>query len=150
VDSLPWTVQLAAYGALDHALGFADRLQAQHIPALVTPIAPVGRGALWYRVVAGTYATRELAAAGREELWRRKLAPQGQGDLLRAPYSLALPAGASRDALRARGIPAMRWGADDRLLVGAFETADQATLSEARLKRARLHATLITRVGTRP
>src|SRR2546430_10739114 len=46
---------------------------------------------------------------------------------------------------RARGIPAVSWGSDGALLVGAFETPDQASLAEAQLKRAHVHATLDTR-----
>src|SRR5206468_422224 len=74
VDSLPWTVQLAAYARLDKALALADRL-------------------------------------------------------------------------RARGIPAVSWGTGSRLLAGAFETPEQASVLEARLKRAGVQATLVTRIA---
>jgi len=49
-DSLPWTVQLAAYARLDKALALADRLLAAGMPAFVTPIALPGD------VLPGTYA----------------------------------------------------------------------------------------------
>lgn len=151
-DSLAWTVQLAAYGGLEKALALADRLAAQDVRSFVTPIALEGRSAVWYRVLAGAYQTRDSAAAARAALWQRGLAPRGQGDLLRAPYSLEL-AGGNPDSLRQHGIPAVRWGSggrDSRILVGAFETPEQASLSEAQLKRAGIQATLVTRVGTTP
>src|SRR5437879_3615949 len=43
VDSLPWTVQLAAYGTFEKALALADRLSAARRPAFIAPIATAGR-----------------------------------------------------------------------------------------------------------
>jgi cell division septation protein DedD len=153
-DTEAWTVQLAAYGTLEKALAHADRLAAAHIGAFVTPIALDAKGSVWYRVLAGAYVTRDSAAAGRTALWRRGLAPRGEGDLLRAPYSFSLPGDASTPGgdlarLRARGIAAVRSGGT-RILVGAFETPEQATLVAAQLERAGIHATLVTRTGTTP
>src|SRR5207253_1911798 len=60
---------------------------------------------------------------------------------------------ALRDAGRAgrspgeRGIPAVPWGTGARLLAGAFETPEQASILEARLKRAGVQARLVTRMG---
>src|SRR5439155_265220 len=90
------------------------------------------------------------AAATRAALWANGLAPKGQGDLLRAPYSFSLAQTGRPDRLRARGIPAVSWGAAGTLLVGAFETPDQASLAEAQLRRARVPATLVTRTRTKP
>ena len=152
-DPVPWTVQLAAYGRLENALAVADRVLAEGVPAFVTPIALQGPdgSAVWYRVLAGAYATRDSAAAARAALWARGLAPRGQGDVLSAPYSLSFT-GLPPDSLRARGIPAVRWGGggDSAVLVGAFETPEQASLTEAQLERAGIQATLVTRMGTRP
>jgi len=153
MDSLPWTVQLAAYARVDKALGLADRLAARDLPAFVTPVALAGRrggAAVWYRVLAGAFTTRDSAAAARATLWARGMAPKGQGDLLRAPYSFSLAQTGRPDGPRARGIPATRWGTEGALVVGAFETPEQASLAEAQLKRARIRATLVTRMGTKP
>src|SRR5881409_3761495 len=159
VDSLPWTVQLAAYARLDKALALADRLAADGVTPFVTPIALDDRrgSTVWYRVLAGAFPTRDSAVGARAGMWKRGLAARGQGDVLRAPYSFALsdrrgaPALAAA-TLRARGIPAVPWGAGSapRLLVGAFETPEQAGLLETRLKRAGVPATLVTRMGTTP
>src|SRR5207249_4151909 len=151
VDSLAWTVQLAAYARLDKALALADRLAADGVAAFVTPMALDDRrgSAVWYRVLAGAFPTRDAALGGRTGMWKQGLAARGQGDVLRAPYSFSLSDRAPAvGSLRARGIPAVPWGAGSRLLAGAFETPEQASLLEARLKRAGVQATLVTRMGT--
>lgn len=149
-DSLAWTVQLAAYGALDKALAHAERLAAGDLPAFVTSVALPGSGAVWHRVVAGGWSTRDSAAAGREALWQAGVARRGEGDLLRAPYSLKLTAASDVGRLRRLGIPAVRPDAAGRVLVGAFETPEQASLTEAQLARAGIEATLVIRTGIRP
>ena len=120
----------------------------------MTPVALEGRrgggAAVWYRVLAGAFTTRDSAVLARAALWANRVAPKGQGDLLRAPYSFSLAQTGRPDRLRARGIPAVSWGADGALLVGAFETPDQASVAEAQLKRAHVHATLVTRTRTKP
>ncbi len=145
-------MQLAAYARLDKALALGDRLAASGVTPFVTPVA-IGEhpaGAVWYRVLAGAYPTRDAALTARAAVWERGLAARGQGDVLRAPYSFAVGGAAAPDSLRARGVPAVRWGAGGRLLVGAFESPEQASLTEARLKRAGIRATLVTRMGTTP
>src|SRR5207245_134559 len=138
LDSLAWTVQLAAYARLDRALALADRLAADGITPFVTPVTlgPRRGGTVWYRVLAGGYRTRDSAVAVRATLWSRRLAQRGQGDVLRAPYSYAVKGTAAADDLRARGIPALARDRDGHLLVGAFETPEQAGGLEGRPKRA--------------
>ena len=149
MDTLGWTIQLAAYGTAAKALAHADQLADDaELPALVTPVQQSNGGTTWYRVLAGSYVTREAAAAAREELWRRGTAARGIGDLLRAPYSFAPATDTSVTALRRRGFPAVRWRS--RVLIGAFETRDQAAFIEAKLTRAGVRATLLPRVGTTP
>ena len=146
-DTLGWTIQLAAYGTAAKALAHADQLADETgIAALVTPVQQGGAGTVWYRVLAGSYASREAAAAARDELWRRGTTARGIGDLLRAPYSFAPATDTSLTALRRRGLPAVRWRS--RVLIGAFETREQAAFTEATLTRARVRATLLPRVGT--
>jgi cell division protein FtsN len=150
VDSLAWTVQLAAYARLDKALALADRLAADGVTPFVTPVALDDRrgSTVWYRVLAGAFPTRDSAVGARAGMWKHGLAARGQGDVLRAPYSLSLSDRApAASTLRARGIPAVPWGTGSRLLAGAFETAEQASILEARLKRAGVQATLVTRMG---
>jgi len=152
-DSVPWTIQLAAYGAPEKAVAAADRLAADGVGAFVTPLSLDASGAVWYRVLAGAYATRESAAAARADLWRRGLAPAGQGELLHAPFSLRLAGplpSVAADSLRRLGVPAVRWGTSGTELVGAFETPEQASIAAAALGGAGVAATLVTRTGTTP
>jgi hypothetical protein len=118
------------------------------MPALVTPVPQTGKGPVWYRVVAGSYATRAAAGTARAQLWRRGVTAEGVGDLLFAPYSYHAPAGASLDMLRRRGLPAVRWS-NGVILLGAFEAPEQAAVTKAALKRAGVRANLLPRMGTR-
>jgi len=136
-------------------LAHADRLAGQaKIAALVTPVPRSAAGTVWYRVLAGSYKTRDGAAAARAALWRRGAAPRGIGDLLRAPYSFAPATNESLQALRRRGLPAVLWrrAGDEggRILIGAFETPEQAAFTKAALARAGVRATLLPRVGATP
>jgi len=148
-DTLGWTIQLAAYASLDKALAHADRLAADAgVHALVTPVPQSGtRGTVWYRVLAGSYATRAAAGDARAQLWHRGIAAEGIGDLLLAPYSYHAPAGATLDMLRRRGLPAVRWS-NGVILLGAFEAPEQAAFTQAALKRAGVRANLLPRMGT--
>jgi cell division septation protein DedD len=147
-DTLGWTVQLAAYASLDKALAHADRLAADAgVPSLVTPVPQNGNGPVWYRVLAGSYATRAGAGEARADLWRRGIAAEGIGDLLRAPYSYRAPSDASLDVLRRHGLPAVRWS-NGVILLGAFESPEQAAFTQAALQRAGVRANLLPRMGT--
>ena len=147
-DTLAWTVQLAAYTSLDKALAHADRLAADAgVPSLVTPVPQSEHGGVWYRVVAGSYATRAAAGEARADLWHRGIAGEGIGDLLRAPYSFRAPDDASIEGLRRRGLPAVRWS-NGVILVGAFEAPEQAAFTKAALQRAGVRANLLPRMGT--
>lgn len=147
-DTLGWTVQLAAYASMDKALAHADRLAADAgVPALVTPVPQSGKGAVWYRVLAGSYATRAAAGEARADLWQRGIAGEGIGDLLRAPYSFRPPSDASLESLRRRGLPAVRWS-NGVILLGAFEATEQAAFTQAALQRAGVRANLLPRMGT--
>lgn len=146
-DTLAWTVQLAAYGSLQKALALADRVKDGG--AFVTPV-PLGRGTVWYRVLVGSYPTRASAAAARAALWHRRTVPKGQGKVLRAPYSLELDGATDLEKLRRRGIVTLAGTGNASALVGAFESPEQASFTQAQLARAGIEATLIMRVETTP
>jgi cell division septation protein DedD len=147
-DTLGWTVQLAAYGTLDNALAHADRLADEDVTAFVTPVEATR--AVWYRVLVGAFPSRDSAAAARSDLWKRDLARSGEGELLRAPYSLQLAANLDPDSLRRAGVPAVRLRRGDRPVIGAFETPEQAVLAQTQLQRAGIVASLIARMETTP
>ena len=147
-DTLAWTVQLAAYGTLDNALAHAERLAADDVTAFVTPVEASRN--VWYRVLVGAYPTRDSAAAARTELWARDVAQQGEGELLRAPYSLRLAVNLDPDSLRRAGVPAVRIRRGDHPLLGAFETPEQAAHAAAQLSQAGIAASLIARMERSP
>ncbi len=144
-DSSAWMLQLAAYGAPARALSHVDRLVAAELPAVISPLTPDVSGAVWYRVLAGTYRTREEATEARRALWRRGLAARGEGTPVFAPYSLALAHPADADRLRAVGFAALRWGDHGPVLVGAFEHPEAASVTMTALQRAGIAANLIMR-----
>jgi hypothetical protein len=149
-DSGTWTLQFAAYGEPGRALAHVDRLVAAGLPAFVSPLTPDASGAVWYRVLAGAYATRDAAAAARQACWDRDLVAPGEGTLLRAPYSLALRNSADGARLRAAGLAPVRWGERGPLLVGAFEQPEQAAVARTTLDRAGIATTIITRTEPNP
>ncbi|HEX9703656.1 MAG TPA: SPOR domain-containing protein [Gemmatimonadales bacterium] len=148
-DTVFWTVQLAAYGTLAGAVSQADALLAENIRALVAPIVQGGSTSVWYRVLAAGFPSRDSAVAGRAAFWARGVAPDGQGDLLRAPYSLTLDSAVALDSLRGLGVPVTRWS-NGRVLLGGFETPEQAAYAEALVARAGARARLVTRTEPRP
>jgi cell division septation protein DedD len=149
-DSGTWTLQFAAYGEPGRALAHVDRLVAAGLPAFVSPLTPDASGAVWYRVLAGAYATRDVAAAARQVCWDRGLAAPGEGKLLLAPYSLALRNPADGARLRAAGLTPVRWGERGPVLVGAFEHPEQAAVARATLDRADIATTIVTRTEPNP
>jgi hypothetical protein len=152
-DSTPWTIQLAAYTTPDRAVSAADRHAARGVPVFVSPVSLDASAAIWYRVLAGGYATRDAAAAARIGLWRDGLATRGEGALLRAPYSFRLtphPASVPPDSLKRLGLVGRPWGQPGSSLLGAFETPEQGSFAAAALRRAGLDIALVTRTGTTP
>jgi cell division septation protein DedD len=149
-DSSGWMLQLAAYGAPARALSHVDRLVAADLPAVVSPLTPDVSGAVWYRVLAGTYRTREDATAARRTLWRRGLAARGEGTPVYAPYSVVLAKPADADRLRGAGFAGVRWGEHGPVLVGAFEHPEAASVTLTALQHAGIAATLIQRTDRTP
>jgi hypothetical protein len=81
-DTLGWTIQLAAYGSVDKARAHADRLTRETGVRTTVAPAPQDGGVAWYRVLAGSYPTRQDAAAARDTLWQRGAVARGIGTLL--------------------------------------------------------------------
>jgi hypothetical protein len=147
-DTLAYAVQLAAYANVVNALAHADELAAAGTPALVAPVTPGGSRVVWYRVFVGGWPDRAAAAAGRDSLWMLGLARRGEGEVVRAPLILALGGSEDAAALRRRGIPAMAVGRG--LVVGAFESAEQAAPALQQLSRAGIPADLVPRLERTP
>ncbi len=157
-DSLYYSVQVAAFSAWDRAIEYASSIEREALTAAVTPIR-VGRR-IWYRVILGALNTATVADTELKALWRSGLVEAGQGTILRTPQAFDL---GSRESvrlareearkLRDRGIPAYGVQTSSgaaRILVGAFESPEQAVVAESLLIAAGLPTTLILRTGIVP
>lgn len=149
-DSGAWTLQLAAYADPERALAHADRLIAARLPALVSALAPDASGAVWYRVQTGVYESREAALTARASLWQQGTIDRGAGKPLKAPFSLVLLRPTDGGRLRSIGFTGVRWGERGPVMVGAFEQPEQAVVAQARLDRAGIPTTLLTRTERTP
>lgn len=156
-DSLFYAVQVAAFKSGEAAL--AQAASYDDAAGTVT-VAPVRLGQLdtWHRLLVGAFATPAAAESALAALWEAGSVERPNGTILRTPHALAVGSypdtGAARavaTGLRARGVAAyIAWGANGtaRLLVGAFETSEQARLADSMLGAAGLTATLVPRAGT--
>jgi cell division septation protein DedD len=158
LDSLYYSIQVAAFDRPDRAIAYAGALERADLVATVTPVR-IG-GGLWHRVIMGALPTAQAAHTALRALWRDGLVEDGNGTILRTPQALDLGtretlkiAQQEVSDLRARGIPAYSMAAplgQGRVLVGAFETADQIAVVESLLTAAGLTASLVTRTGIVP
>jgi cell division septation protein DedD len=158
-DSLFYGVQVAAFGALETAL---ERLRGYEEAGWTATITPVqlGRQGTWHRLIVAAFPTAGAAERALTQLWRDGLVERPNGTILRTPHALLLgtradsaAAAAEAQGLRDRGIPAYIVRAFDgtaRLLVGAFETPEQARLADSILTAADLEGTLVARAGMTP
>ena len=156
-DSLFYSVQVAAFNTWDRAIEYASSIERETLTAAVTPIR-VGRRT-WYRVILGALNTATAADTELKALWQSGLVEAGQGTILRTPQAFDL---GSRESvrlareeagrLRDRGIPAygIQTSSGARILVGAFESPEQAGVAESLLTAAGLPTTLILRTGMVP
>lgn len=155
-DSLFYSVQVAAFNTLSQAMRYATRLSRRDRIATVTPVRL--RRTVWYRVLVGTFATPSAAQTELATLRRGGTLNRAQGTVLRVAqayrvgsYPTATAGARAAAGLRARGVPAYIVAGPNGLaqvLVGAFETPEQAHAADSLLAAARLHGTLIPRIGT--
>ncbi len=139
-DSLYYSVQAASWGDLGNAMSQANELYQAGFAATVSVVRRE-TGETWYRVMVGAHAAVGAASGTRQQLRDQGLLGQSTGLLLRTPYALEIEpstdgssAGDAVRGLRERGIPAYIVGMPDgtvRILIGAFETLDQAALTES-------------------
>ena len=137
VESLPYTVQIAALPSLASAFALADSLEARGHPTIVAPIRQPGRAAL-YRVHTGPYATSARADSALAALRGAAVLAANAGAAVMTPLSVALSGPHTREAalaertrLREAGVPAFILGdsvGTFHLHAGAYDAAAQATL----------------------
>ena len=155
-DSLYYAVQVAAFTTNAAALEAADHFRQAGWPVTITPVR-LGTQGVWYRLMVGLAVDPTAAQALLEALWRAGLTERPNGTILRTPHAIAVDRVADSAAarrvlagLRERGAVGYIVGAPDRtlrVLVGAFETAEQARLADSLLRADDLHGTVVLRTG---
>jgi SPOR domain len=157
-DSLFYAIQVASFNARPGALELATELASHDLDVTVTPLT-IGTQGVWHRVLVGAFRSPAAAAAIRQTLWRDGLVENGQGTILRTPYSLDLGERGTRE--EAQNEAEQLWGkeiaayvvavpAGARILFGAFENTDQAQVAQSQLANATITATLVRRLGIPP
>jgi len=156
-DSLFYSVQVAAFSQADQAAAFAEDFEAADV-ATVSPVQ-LGRQGLWFRVIVGAFATPAHADSLLRAWWQRGTVERPNGTILRTPHTFLVEHNASPEAaretaegLRRRGVAAYIVPAPDGtafVVVGAFETPDQARAADSLLRLTGLQTTLAYRMGTR-
>jgi len=154
-DSLFYSVQVAALGGLSSALEYAAQFEAAW-PSTVSAVRR-GEGRILYRVMVGALPTAHVATSLRQQLRTEGLLEGAEGIVVRTPHALQLglrpdPTSAAQAvrSLRASGIPAYMLDQPDGsalLLTGAFETADQAQLTDSVLPISGPERTVVARYG---
>jgi hypothetical protein len=154
-DSLFYAVQVAAFQTMANALREARAFEDAGWAVTVTAVR-LGQQGTWHRLIVGALPDAGAAQGALADLWRARLLDRPNGTILRTPHAYLLDALTDsaalirREGLRAQGIPAYIVGAPDgtaRLLVGAFETPQQARLADSILTAAGLEGTLVSRAG---
>ncbi len=152
--AVAFTVELLATNTLAGAvLALKDSLSA----GTVSPALLGGSRSLWFRVVAGAYASRREADSLLADLVRRKRATDGSARVLQAPFGFRLEMNVPRDTTplalarwRRSGLPAYALVQDDgkvTIFAGAFERPDQAALLLPALRDASVGPDLAYRTG---
>jgi cell division protein FtsN len=155
-DSLFYTVQVAAFTSADNAFEQAAEFWAAGWQATVAPVR-LGRQGTWHRLLVGALPGPAEAEATLQGLWDAGLLERPNGTILRTPLALEVAARAERElaetaleGVRAAGSAGYIVRALDgtyRVLVGAFETAEQAERADSILDTTDLHGTIVRRAG---
>lgn len=154
-DSLFYSVQVAAFQSAVQALEAARDYASTGLTPIVAPVR-LGRQGVWHRLLVGTLADPTAAQRQLAAIWRAGLLERPNGSILRTPYALrvglyadAAAAAADAAALRERGIGGyiVETSRGAELLVGAFESPEQADLTDSMLTAGGRSGTLVNRAG---
>jgi cell division septation protein DedD len=155
-DSLFYTIQIATYTSAALATEQATTLEAAGWTATVAPVR-LGRQGTWHRLMVGALRNPAEAQRALEQLWSENLLDRSSGTVLHTPFAIELAKEASRGAaeaqregVRTRGFVGYIVRAADgsyRVLVGAFETAEQAERADSILNAADINGTIVRRTG---
>jgi len=155
-DSLYYSVQVAALGSVESAVAYAEDFQG-YGPATISAVR-LAEDRVLYRVMVGALPSSAQAESLQERLLGDGLLDADGGMIVRTPHALQLAVspdyGAGQVALeqaRLSGIRgyllAMSTG-QVQLVTGAFESADQAYLTDSMLPQFGSSHVLVLRTGT--
>lgn len=156
-DTLFYSVQVASFKTQTRAIEHARAYETRGWPTTLTPVR-LGLQGVWYRVMVGAFGSPVAADTALRRFYRLELLDRPNGTILRTPHMISLDlhsdsaSGAAEVArLRAAEIPAYIVRSSDgyRVVVGAFETPEQASLMDSIISSGGIRGTLSSRVGRR-
>ena len=154
----PWSVELASVNSFNGAMArVRQALDSLPVPTFAAT-QPGGGSAVWYRMLAGAFATSEEADSLLNVLRRRGALGPAAGRVVQAPFAWLLEESVTEDQLpirlfgwRQQGLPAyalMDRSGITRIYAGAYQSEAEARLLTPTLDSLNLYATLATRIGS--
>ena len=158
LGAVPWTVEIASVNTLNGAMARVRRaMDSLPVPTFAAT-QPGGGTAVWYRLLAGAFATSDQADSLLAALRERGALGPAAGRVVQAPLAWLLEEGVTDDQLavrlfgwRQQGLPAyalLDQAGTTRIYFGAFENEAEARLLTPVLDSLNLYATLVTRIGS--
>jgi len=156
--AVPWTVEVASANTINGAMArVRQALDSLPVPTFAAS-RPGGGSVIWYRLLAGAFATSEQAEAFLNTLRQRGSLGPAAGKVVQAPLAWLLEENVTEDQLsvrlfgwRQQGLPAYALidpAGTSRIYFGAFENEAEARLLTPTLDSLNLYATLVTRIGS--
>ena len=156
--ALAWSVEVASVNTINGAMArVRQALDSLPVPTFAAT-QPTGSAVVWYRLMAGAFATSEEADAFLNTLRERGALGPAAGKVVQAPLAWLLEEGVTDEQLsvrlfgwRQQGLPAyalLDQAGTSRIYFGAFETEAEARLLTPTLDSLNLYATLGTRIGS--
>jgi len=157
VGAVPWSVEIASVNTLNGAMARV-RQTLDSLPVPTFAATQPGGGSVWYRLLAGAFATSEEADSLLAALRARGALGPAAGRVVQAPLAWLLEEGVVEEQLtvrlfgwRQQGLPAyalVDQAGRTRIYFGAFENEAEARLLTPMLDSLNLYATLATRIGS--
>ena len=154
----PWSVEVASVNSFIGAMArVRQALDSLPVPTFAVTQPGVG-SAVWYRMLAGAFASSEEADSLLTVLRRRGALGPAAGRVVQAPYAWLLEESVTEDQLairlfgwRQQGLPA--YALTDRngltrIYTGAYQSEAEARLLTPTLDSLNLYATLAMRIGS--
>lgn len=155
--AVPWSVEIASVNTLTGAMARV-RQALDSLPVPTFAATQPGGGSVWYRMLAGAFATSEAADSLLAVLRARGAVEPAAGRVVQTPLAWLLEEGVLEEQLptrlfgwRQQGLPAYALvdpNGTTRIYFGAFENEAEARLLTPVLDSLNLYATLATRIGS--